>query len=300
MKKMLFALLVVSLLPQLVEARMRTLSWTAPTHNTDNTPITSVLEYRAGWSYDNTLADENINWFTMADNTLTSCPFDDAIFGATKDSTIYLTVRAFARSTGLGSDKAIPYRWQVGADGLRSVYDFRMEKLSDFILPDTIAGSFNPPQDNTVNVARYELWFKTEKGYDDLSTGAKLNLGLSTSFCMSTPIDNAFYAQVATVTDNGTVYLSEKKWYLAGAVECDDLTTCAVDASHSTFIFNPLYTKYLSDYGESIFNPPCGQPFVVPVHSSRMKAYPNSNLRFDWYGDQKIKTKWGNRTKRLD
>ena len=299
-RKMLFALIVVSLLPRIAEAKMRTLSWIAPTHYTDNTLIGgAILEYKAGWSYDNTLADENINWFSMADNTLISLQFDDSVFGATKDSTIYVTVRAFVRN-GLGSDKATPYRWQVGADGMSAVYQFRVERLPDAAGIDTYAASFNPPQNPVVSPIRYELYFNTV-GYDNVLAGAKISLGTNTFGCVSVGADTVNF-QVAAINDNGAVYLSEKIPYLHGAIVCDDITNCRVDFAHATSLFNPLFGRYLSDFGQTARPsiPECGtgQPFVVPVLTIEQRADINGDGRIDYRDDLILKSKFGNRTLR--
>jgi len=302
MKRMLFALVVVSLLPQLVEARMRTVSWDPVTTYTNNTLIEAgkVLEYMVGWSYDNTLSDANINWLPMADNSLTSCPFDDAVFGATKDSTIYFTARAFVRAEGNGSDKSPGYRWQVSADGFSAVYQFRVERLPDAAGVDTYAVSFNPPQNQAVNPIRYELYFNTI-GYDNVLAGAKVNLGTSTFACVSVGTDTVNF-QVAAINDNGAVYLSEKIPYLHGAIVCDDITNCRVDFAHATSLFNPLFGRYLSDFGQTARPsiPECGtgQPFVVSELTVEQRADINGDGRIDYRDDLILKSKFGNRTVR--
>jgi hypothetical protein len=303
MRKLLFALVVVSLLPQSVEARMRTISWDPVTTYTDNTLIVGkTVTYQSYWTNDVNLAPGNLNPIPMADNTLTSASFDDAIMQA--DSPVYFTAIAVLRETGESSALSPGYLWYPGSSGSRGPSDVRLMELPWSTGRGNFAVSFSAPRDASTNPAYYRAYYKANS-YDNVMTGAMVYQGTRRSFCFSDGgnINNGVFIQVVGYADNGAVLgWSEKAFFLPGAIDCQDINTCRVDFAHTFSVLDPLFGRYLSEFGLSPRQdvPQCGtdSEFIVPVHTLEQKADRSGDGRIGPEDELDTAPLLGNRTTR--
>jgi len=305
MKKMLFALLaVVSMFPAFTEeAIAQTLSWTAPTHYTDNTLIGSaVIEFRPYWTYDKNLATENLNLIPMTDNTATFVVFDPTALGMNEDSPVYFTVTATV--SGLSSAKSNSFKWYVGASGWSGPWDVRLMELPWSTGRGNFAVSWSAPRDNNVNPAFYRL-YGSANSFGNVQAGMLLYQGTNRSACATIGgnIDNGVAVQVVAYNASGGVLgWSEKAFFLPGAFDCEDIVTCRVDFAHTYSILDTKYGQYLSDLGQSPRPdiPQCGtgSEFIVPTLTVEQLTDRNGDGRIDYREVLDTNPLLGNRTVR--
>lgn len=310
-----FLLALLCLWPaQATQAASIRVSWDNVTTYTDNTPFPpgTVIEYRVFWSYNNSFAEGTYqevppyadNTFTTLDNTLTGLWFDPDALGMQKDSPTFFTAKSYIRDTGASSVFSPEYKWYVGSSGDSGPWDVRLMELPWSTGRGNFAVSFSAPRSPAINPAFYRVYYRANR-FDNVQAGAMVYQGSNRSSCFSDGgnIDNGVYVQVvAHAADSSVLGWSEKAFFLPGAIDCQDINNCRADFAHTFSILDPLFGRYLSEFGLSPKPdiPQCGtgSEFIVPVLTIEQLADGNGDGRIGPEDELDRAPRLGNRTVR--
>lgn len=214
-----------------------TLSWLAPTTNTDGTPIAGTPQYQAVCASQADLSDNVV--LPTADNTLTSAIIRPGDYGWPLEKPLYCAVRVLG-SDRLWSDWSSAIEWRVGHSAAPvdnvSPSDPAIMRFADSDVPDTFVVAALPPQGAGANYDGYYFYWAVDS-YKNVFFGTKVDLGNQLQYFFSTNAKTVYGAFVGyNILPDGSRKESGYARMLAwvkGVVQCGDVFSCRVDGPHS-------------------------------------------------------------------